>query len=125
MINKVILIGNVGNDPEVRQAVEDKVANFTLATSESYKNKQGEKVTNVEWHRIIAWRGLASIVENYIKKGSQLYIEGKIQTRSWDDKDGNKRYVTEINASTIKMLGRKESEVKESEPEYDNNDLPF
>lgn len=136
MINKVILVGNVGNDPEVRHIDNDtSVANFSLATTESYTNKSGEKVSNTEWHRIVAWRGLAKVVENYIKKGAQLYIEGRIQTRNWDDKDGNKRYVTEINADTIKMLGRKQdsessqtvsqpAEVQDF-PENGNDDLPF
>lgn len=136
MINKVILVGNVGNDPEVRHIDNDtSVANFSIATTESYTNKSGEKVSNTEWHRIVAWRGLAKVVENYIKKGAQLYVEGKLQTRNWDDKDGNKRYVTEINADTIKMLGRRQdSESSQTVtqtaeapdfPDNGNDDLPF
>lgn len=136
MINKVILVGNVGNDPEVRHIDNDtSVANFSLATTESFTNKSGEKVANTEWHRIVAWRGLAKVVENYIKKGAQLYVEGRLQTRNWDDKDGIKRYTTEIYADTIKMLGRKQdSEGAQSTsqsievPDFKDNgndDLPF
>ncbi len=105
-VNKVILIGNVGRDPEVRHLDKDvTVANFPLATSESYLAKNGEKVTTTEWHNIVVWRGLAKVVEQYVKKGDKLYIEGRIRTRSWDDKDGNKRYTTEIYADNMEMLG--------------------
>jgi len=108
-INKVILVGNVGKDPEVRHLDNNvSVANFTLATSESYTNKNGEKITNTEWHNIVCWRGLATLAENYIKKGRQLYVEGKIRTRSYDAQDGSKRYITEIFADAVQLLGRKE-----------------
>jgi single-strand DNA-binding protein len=104
-VNKVILIGNVGQDPEVRHLDKDvTVANFSLATSESYTSKNGEKVTTTEWHNIVIWRGLAKVVEQYVHKGDKLYIEGRIRTRSWDDKDGNKRYTTEIYADNMEML---------------------
>ena len=107
-INKVILIGNVGKDPEVRHLESNvSVANFTLATSENYTNKSGEKVTTTEWHNIVCWRGLATVAENYIHKGSQIYVDGKIRTRSYDAQDGSKRYVTEIYADTIQLLGKK------------------
>lgn len=107
-INKAILIGHVGNDPEVRHLEGGTpVANFNLATSETYTNKSGEKVTQTEWHHIVIWRGLAEVVEKYVKKGAQLYIEGRIRSRSWDDKDGNKRYITEIVADTMQILGKK------------------
>jgi single-strand DNA-binding protein len=110
-INKVILVGNVGKDPEIRYLEGGTaVCSFPLATSESYRNRDGEKVTNTEWHNIVLWRGLAEIAEKYVKKGSQLYIEGRIRTRSWDDKEGNKRYTTEIIADTMQMLGRKPDE---------------
>ena len=92
-VNKVILLGNLGKDPEVRRLDDGRgVANFSLATSETYKNKSGEKVTNTEWHNIVLWSPLADIAENYLKKGSQVYIEGKISNRSYDDKDFIKKY---------------------------------
>jgi single-strand DNA-binding protein len=110
-INKVILVGNVGKDPEIRYLEGGTaVCSFPLATSESYRNRDGEKVTNTEWHNIVLWRGLAEIAEKYVKKGSQLYIEGRIRSRSWDDKEGNKRYTTEIIADNMQMLGRKPDE---------------
>lgn len=107
-VNKAILVGNVGNDPEVRHLEGGTpVANFSLATSETYNSKSGERVTQTEWHNIVVWRGLAEVVEKYVKKGSQLYIEGRIRTRSWDDKEGNKRYTTEIVCDTMQMLGKR------------------
>jgi single-strand DNA-binding protein len=107
-INKVILVGNVGKDPEVKHLESNvSVAHFTLATSENYTNKSGEKVTTTEWHNIVCWRGLASLAENYIRKGSQIYVDGKIRTRSYDATDGSKKYVTEIYADTIQLLGKK------------------
>ncbi len=115
-INKVILVGNLGKDPEVKTLENGaKVANFTLATSESYKNKEGQRVTQTEWHNIVLWRGLAEIAERYLQKGNQVYIEGKIKSRSWDDKDGVKRYTTEILGDNLTMLGgRRDSD--EGEP---------
>jgi len=108
-VNKVILVGNVGADPEVRYIESNTpVCNLRIATSESYKNRSGEKVTTTEWHTVVLWRGLAEIAEKYVKKGMQLYIEGKIRTRSWDDKDGNKRYTTEIIADVLQLLGKRE-----------------
>jgi len=102
-INKVILIGNVGKDPEVNYIKEDlPVARFTLATSETY-TKDGQKVTNTEWHNIVIWRGLAKVVEKYVKKGSKLYIEGKITNRQYE-KDGQTKYFTEIVANNMQML---------------------
>ena len=107
-INKVILVGNVGKDPEIRHLDSGvAVANFPLATTESYVAKNGDKVTTTEWHNIVLWRGLADVAEKYVTKGRQLYIEGKIRTRAWDDKDGNKRYTTEIVADVMQMLGSK------------------
>ncbi|MDD4032110.1 MAG: single-stranded DNA-binding protein [Bacteroidales bacterium] len=108
MINKVILVGRVGKDPEIRHLDQNvKVATFRLATDESYKNSSGEKITNTEWHTVVLWRGLADITEKYVKKGSLLYIEGKIKTREWTDKDGNKRYNMEIVADTMQMLDKR------------------
>lgn len=108
-VNKAILVGNVGKDPEVRHLEGGlAVARFTLATSETYRNKNGEQVKNTEWHNIVAWRQLAELSEKYIKKGNQIYVEGKITNRQYDDKDGNKRSITEIVADSIQFLGRKE-----------------
>lgn len=107
-VNKVILVGNVGKDPEVHFIEPNvAVARFPFATSETYRSKDGEKVTTTEWHNIVLWRGLAEVADKFVKKGSQLYIEGKIRTRSYDDRDGNKRYITEIVADTMQMLGKK------------------
>lgn len=110
-INKVILIGNLGKDPEIRTIESGaKVATFSLATSESYKNKEGQRVDQTEWHNIVLWRGLAEVAEKFLKKGSQIYLEGKIRSRSWDDKEGNKKYTTEIIGDTLTMLGSKREE---------------
>lgn len=109
-VNKVILVGNAGKDAEVRYIDNGvAVASFSLATSETYIAKSGERVTTTEWHNIIAWRGLAEFSGKYIQKGRKLYVEGRIKSRSYDDKDGNKRYVTEIYADAIQLLDRKES----------------
>lgn len=107
-VNKVILLGNLGKDPEVRHLESGRaVANFSLATSEVYKNKNGEKVTTTEWHNIVMWSPLAEIAEKYLKKGNQVYLDGKIQTRTYDDKDGNRKYITEIVVQNLNMLGSK------------------
>lgn len=143
-VNKVILIGNLGADPEVRNLESGvKVATINIATSESYKDKNGERQTQTEWHRVVVWRGLAEVVEKYLKKGSQVYIEGRLRTRSYDDKDGKKMYVTEIEARDLTMLGRRESgdvipapstpppstegdiKGKEGSDEQEKDDLPF
>ena len=114
-VNKVILVGNVGKDPEIRYLEGGTaVCTFPMATSETYRNRDGERVTTTEWHNVVLWRGLAEIAERYVKKGSQLFIEGKIRTRSWDDKDGNKRYTTEIIADNMQMLGRKQDDTGEA-----------
>ncbi|MBO3699820.1 single-stranded DNA-binding protein [Roseivirga sp. E12] len=144
-VNKVILVGNLGKDPEVRHLDNGRaVANFSLATSETYKNKQGERVTNTEWHNVVLWTPLAEIAERFLKKGGQVYIEGKLTTRSWDDQDGNKRYTTEVVGRELTLLGGRpeggggaaapqgnaaanpavESPVS-SIPEDDTDDLPF
>lgn len=110
-VNKVILIGNVGKDPEIRHLDAGvTVANFPLATSETYTAKNGEKVTTTEWHNVVLWRGLADVAEKYVTKGRQVYIEGRIRTRSYDDKDGNKKYVTEIYGDTMQLLGKKDDQ---------------
>lgn len=107
-VNKVILIGNLGKDPEVRHLENGAVvANFPLATSETYKDRNsGERKTQTDWHNIVMWRGLAEVAEKYLKKGNSVYVEGKLRTRSWEDKDGNTRYTTEVVADSMTMLGR-------------------
>jgi single-strand DNA-binding protein len=108
-INKVILVGNLGKDPEVR-ALESgiKVAQFSMATTESYKDNSGNWQDKTEWHNIVAWRYLAEKAENQLHKGSQVYVEGKITTRQWTDKDNNTRYTTEIVADKLMALGKRE-----------------
>lgn len=135
-VNKVILIGNLGKDPEVRYLDSGVVvANFSLATTENYKNKEGERVSLTEWHNIVLWRGLAEVAEKWLKKGSSVYIEGKIRNRKWEDKEGNTRYTTEILGDNMTMLGKKEdssAEKTETTPEQESipqeekgDDLPF
>jgi single-strand DNA-binding protein len=107
-VNKVILVGNVGKDPDVHFIEQGvAVARFPFATSETYRSKDGEKITTTEWHNIVLWRGLADVADKYVKKGSQLFIEGRIKTRSYDDKEGNKRYITEIVGDNMQLLGKK------------------
>lgn len=137
-VNKVILIGNLGKDPEVRHLESGvAVANFSIATSESFKDRNtGEKKTQTDWHNIVMWRGLAEVAEKYLKKGSSVYIEGKLKTRSWDDKEGNTRYTTEVVADNMTMLGKAsdsnsgasnspEAPASTSAFEDDTDDLPF
>lgn len=135
MINKVILIGRLGADPEIRYTPSGaEVANFRIATTEIWTNKNGEKEERTEWHRIVAWRNLAKICGEYLSKGRLVYIEGRIRTRSWEDKDGNKRTVTEIEATDMKMLGTPAGEVRKAKepvsaeeipPAKDEEDIPF
>ncbi len=107
-INKVILIGRLGKDPEVVNFESGtKKVSFPLATGESYTNKNGERIENTEWHNIVMWRRLAEIAESYLRKGDPVYLEGKLRTRNYDDKDGNKRYITEIEVENLSMLGTK------------------
>ena len=116
-INKVILVGNLGRDPEMRYTQNGvAVCSFSLATSESYKDRtSGEKVTQTEWHNIILWRGLAETAEKYLRKGSSVYIDGKIRTRKWEDQQGQTRYTTEIIADTMQMLDRRDSSAAASQ----------
>lgn len=129
MINKVILIGNLGNDPEVRYtAAGQAAASFSVATTERWKDKDGSPQEKTEWHKVVAWRRLAEICGEYLSKGSRVYVEGKLQTRKWQDQNGNDRYTTEIVASEIKMLSPRQSVGTQSPPpEYGNNDddIPF
>lgn len=105
-VNKVILIGNLGKDPEIRNLENGAtLARFSIATSESYTDKEGNKVTQTEWHNIVVWRKLAEIAGKYLKKGSQVYIEGKLKSRSWEDENKITRYTTDIHADTFTMLG--------------------
>jgi len=105
-VNKVILVGNLGADPEVRYTPSGRaVASFRIATTEQWTGKDGEKTERTEWHRIVAWARLGEICGEYLRKGSQVYVEGRLQTRQWEDKEGNKRYTTEIVAQTMQMLG--------------------
>ena len=145
-VNRVILIGNLGKDPEIRNLEGGvKKASFSLATTESYKGKNGEKIDQTEWHNIVLWRGLADVAESYLKKGNTIYVEGKIKNRDYTDKDGNKRYITEIVADNMVMLGgrrdqqngsdsssaykpEKTTQPEPSEPSADmtpEDDLPF
>lgn len=111
MVNKAILIGNVGQDPEIRYTGDatngTKVATLRLATTERYRDRNGNLQEHTEWHNVVVWRNTADVVEKYVRKGTQLYIEGRIRTRSWEDQTGAKKYTTEIVADTLQLLGRK------------------
>lgn len=129
-VNKVIILGNCGKDPEIRVVGEHKVASFSVATTEKYKDsKTDEWKENTEWHNIVCWRNTAELADKYIKKGTQLYIEGKLRTRSWE-KDGEKRYVTEIVADSIQLLGKKDSQSapasapQQEKKKFDTTPLP-
>ena len=105
-VNKVILVGNLGKDPEVRHLENNvAVATFSVATSESYKDKTGQRVEKTEWHNVVLWRGLAEVAEKFLKKGQMVYIEGKLRTRNYQDKEGQTKYATEIVADQMTMLG--------------------
>jgi single-strand DNA-binding protein len=105
--NKVQLIGHVGQDPEIKNLEGGKkVANFTIATNDSYKNDKGEKVEQTEWHKVVAWGKTAEIIEKYVTKGKEIAIEGKLTHRSYDDKNGEKRYITEVVANDLLLLGK-------------------
>ena len=115
-VNKVILVGNLGKDPEVRHLESGvMVANFPLATTESYKDRNtGERRQVTEWHNVVLWRGLAEVTERFLKKGNQVYVEGKLRTRSWTDQEGNTRYTTEVIADNMTMLGGRPAEAAAS-----------
>jgi single-strand DNA-binding protein len=133
MLNKVILIGNMGADPELRFMPNGNgVASVSIATTKRYKDKEGNKQEKTEWHRVIFFNKLAEIVGEYVKKGSQIYVEGELQTRKWQDKDGQDRYTTEIIASEMKMLGGKgdakqsaQPSQAEQAPDFDDDSIPF
>ena len=140
-VNKVILVGNLGADPTMRYTPNGTaVANFNIATTERFTNKEGEKESRTEWHRIVAWARLAEICNEYLKKGKQVYVEGRLQTRSWEDQQGNKKFTTEVVANNMVMLGRggdapMDVPPQDSPPEEqegvaqtksgDDDDLPF
>lgn len=115
-INKVIIVGNLGNDPEIRtMPTGEQVANITVATSESWTDKNsGEKKTQTEWHRIVLYRRLAEIAAQYLHKGSQVYVEGRLKTRKWQDSNGQDRYTTEIQGDNLQMLGGRQDEPKQA-----------
>ena len=109
-VNKAILVGNLGRDPELRHTPNGQaVVNFTLATSENWTDKSGERQERTEWHRIVVWGRTAEMCHQYLSKGRTVYVEGRIQTREWEDKEGNKRYTTEINAQTVNFIGPRTS----------------
>ena len=136
-VNKVILVGNLGRDPEIRTMQNGgKVCNLSVATSERWRDRtSGEQQERTEWHSITFFGRLAEIAGEYLRKGSQVYVEGRLQTRSWEDRDGNKRYTTEIVAQVMQMLGspRKEGEARSTEERYPveepisipDDDIPF
>ncbi|HKQ62930.1 MAG TPA: single-stranded DNA-binding protein [Candidatus Polarisedimenticolaceae bacterium] len=136
-MNKVILVGNLGRDPEVRFTTGGTpVANFTMATTERWNDPSGERKERTEWHRIVVWGKQAEIAGEYLRKGKQVYIEGSLQTREWTDREGNKRYTTEVRAQRVQMLGRAdetapsppaEPATTAAEPEagFDEDDIPF
>lgn len=135
-VNKVILIGHLGGDPELRYTPSGAaVANLRLATNEVWKDNEGNTQERTEWHRVVLWRKLAEIAGQYLKKGMQVYVEGRLQTRSWEDKDGVKRYSTDIVATNMQILGRREAEAAPELPPTDvadvappppeGDDLPF
>lgn len=140
-INKVTLVGNLGKDPEMKYTASGAaICNVTIATSESWKDKQsGEQVEKTEWHRVVAFQRLAEIMGEYLKKGSQVFIEGKLQTRKWTDKDGQDRYTTEVVANDMLMLSARSGSESETKPgfrdkpagkqvtaaDFKDDDLPF
>ncbi len=123
-VNKVILIGHLGKDPEVRHLEGGTtLVNFPLATSETY-SKDGKKIEQTEWHNIVMWRGLADVAAKFLQKGKQVYIEGKLRSRNYEDKEGNKRYVTEIVAENFTMLGRKSENENHGSHQQSSNNSP-
>ena len=124
-VNKVILVGNLGAEPEVRYTASGvAMATFRIATTEQWTTKDGEKAERTEWHRIVAWRRLGEICGEFLHKGSQVYIEGKIQTRSWEDREGIKRYTTEIVAQTMQMLGGQSGRTRDSKVGSEQDGYP-
>lgn len=125
MINKVTLVGRLGKDPEIRHFDNNSsVCNFTLATSESYTDREGKRIEQTEWHNLAIWRkGLVDVAEKYLKKGHLVYVEGKLRTRSWDDQSGNKRYTTEVVVDSFKMLEKRDSSGGDDSSPYGSNNV--
>lgn len=125
-INKVILVGNLGKDPELKY-LEGNIAraNFSIATSEFHKDKSGNKIEQTEWHNIVVWRSMAESAEKLLKKGTQIYLEGKLQTRQWIDKDGNKRNITEVVGESFLVLQRKENNAPNPNVTDDSSNVNF
>ena len=127
--NRVQLIGHLGQDPDVKQTNGGTLARFSLATTERYKNKQGERVSETQWHNVVVWGNLADLAQQYLHKGKEVALEGKLNHRSYEDKDGNKRYVTEVVASDFLMLGKKDDPVRATQTAEQQtvpaDDLPF
>jgi len=135
-VNKVILIGNLGRDPELRFTPGGTaVANLSVATNEAWTDKAGQKQERTEWHRVVVWGKQAQIAGDYLQKGKQIYVEGSLQTREWNDRDGNKRYTTEVRAMRVVMLGRAEGrataegggppDIEAPPPGPGDDDIPF
>jgi single-strand DNA-binding protein len=120
-VNKVILLGNLGKDPEIKTLETGaKLARIALATNEYYKNKNGEMIEKTEWHNVILWHHRAELAEKFLKRGSPVYVEGRMQTRSWDDKDGNKRYTTEVVGDVVNLIGGRPSDNADNSPPANN-----
>ncbi|MCU0329978.1 MAG: single-stranded DNA-binding protein [Candidatus Kapabacteria bacterium] len=127
-LNKVMLLGNVGRDPEINVTTNGtRVATMRMATTETWKDRDGNQHEHTDWHTIVAWRGLADIVERMVRRGSRIFIEGKLQTRSYEDKEGNKRYVTEVVADNVLLLESKrhDPDGESTESNTNSDDIPF
>ena len=131
-LNKVQLIGNVGNDPEIRyldnnnpQGQQNKVASFRMATTERYKDRNGQIQSKTEWHNIVIWNGKATVVEKFVHKGSNIYVEGKLTTRQWTDQQGNKRYTTEVAVENLQLLDKPSNGNQPTAQTENFDDLPF
>lgn len=130
-LNKVQLIGNVGNDPEIRyldnnpQGQQNKVASFRMATTERYKDRNGQIQSKTEWHNIVIWNGKATVVEKFVHKGSNIYVEGKLTTRQWTDQQGNKRYTTEVAVENLQLLDKPSNGNQPAAQTENFDDLPF
>ena len=131
-LNKVQLIGNVGNDPEIRyldnntpQCQQNKVASFRMATTERYKDRNGQIQSKTEWHNIVIWNGKATVVEKFVHKGSNIYVEGKLTTRKWKDQNGNDRYTTEVAVENLQLLDKPSNGNQPAAQNENFDDLPF